>query len=162
MIHIDCNHEIFKLLIRRYSGYISFFVEIIHQRFYFAGIEFVVFVVVVFKEDCIHCSIEFLEVFLTQISWQVNPQIFFSDFFSFLGSVGQLILLVRFGHVEGRLVMEGLSFFEGFEVLGSVLDDVGRLITQYLATKVFEDEREVLRNGVFLDVSACHQLYFMK
>ena len=57
--------------------------------------------------------------------------------------------------------MKNFSCLECFEVLGCILDDVGRLVSEYLSAKIFENEGKVLGNGILLNISACHsQLYY--
>lgn len=49
---------------------------------------------------------------------------------------GQLILLLGLGDVVCGFVPERLTFLKRFEVFSGVLDDIGRLIPQYLSGEV--------------------------
>ena len=55
-----------------------------------------------------------------------------------------------------RVVNETLVLFEGVEVIGCVMQDVGRLVTEDLLGEILEDGGEVVGNGQFLDIPAHH------
>ena len=110
--------------------------------------------------------IDAFSLFATQLAAGLIDLNIFPDYlFCLAGVEGELVLLILLGHVERGLVDEGLIVLQGLEIPSRILDDVVWLVTQYLPCEIFENCGEVLRNRVFLYISASHQLqyyYLMK
>lgn len=66
----------------------------------------------------------------------VDSFIFFGQFLCLPCIEGELIHFLGLRHVVGGSIPKRLTFFEGLEVFSRVLDDIGRLISQYLSGEV--------------------------
>jgi len=140
---------------------VSLPVELLDHLVQLLGLQGSAVVLVVLGEDVVAEFEQLLHLLLAECASDVvDAQLLAYHGLCVLGLVVELVLLVLLGDVVGRLVFEGLSLLQSLEVFGCILDDVGRLVSQDFSGEVLEDERESFGDGIFLNVSAGHQLYY--
>ena len=161
-VGVDVAAELPHLSLGRHDVDEPFFIDFLEHIPQFSAFKGAAFVDVEFDEDSVDHSGDPLHFLFADSSCDVVDSKFLPDHLvGVLGLVGQLVLLVLLGDVEGRLVLKGLVGLQGLKVVGGVFDDVGGLVAQDFPGEVFEDGREVLGNRVFLDVPARHSVILL-
>lgn len=139
VIRVHLQDEGIHWLFRRNHINKSSFVEVFDHRLKFSCRKLPVFVWVILLEDMIDDVFDSLRFLLGERPRKlIDPQVFLDHFGCLSLIVGEVILLLRFGHIIRRTVVIGLSLLQCFEIFGWVFDDVGRLVAQKFSGEVFE------------------------